>query len=191
MRPLATLGGVRRVLLVLALAIVAFAAYWAITTMDSSMLLGEDPTPAVPGVEMPRDAERAEVTHVHDGDTLFIQPDGTTARADELKVRLVGIDTPEVQPSVECYGAEARSALRELLPDGATIWYTFDREPYDQFDRALLYVWDDDGTFINLELIELGYAEAVRIGANDRYWPELRAAEDRAFDGAIGRWGQC
>src|SRR5690554_7779101 len=102
--------------------------------MDSTMLLGEDPTPAVPGVDMPTDTQRADVAHVHDGDTLFIQPEGTTARGDQVKVRLVGIDTPEVQPDVECYGAEARAALRELLPDGATVRYTFDREPYDQYD---------------------------------------------------------
>src|SRR5690606_2717687 len=101
------------------------------------------------------------------------------------------IDTPEVQPDVECYGAEARAALRELLPDGATVRYTFDREPYDQYDRALLYVWDADGTFINLELIEQGYAEAVRIGGNDRYWPELQAAQQRAATGSLGLWGQC
>lgn len=181
----------RRLLLILAIAIVAFASFWAIATMDSSMLLGEDPAPAVPGVEMPRDTLSASVTHVHDGDTLFVQPEGTSSRADELKVRLVGIDTPEVQPHVECFGLEARDALRELLPEGTTVRYSFDREPYDQYDRALLYVWDEDGTFINLELIEQGYAEAVRIGANDRYWPELRAAQERAFSGGIGRWGGC
>lgn len=181
----------RRFLIVLAIAIVAFAAYWAITTMDSSMLLGDNTTPAVRDLEVPADAESAEVTHVHDGDTLFIQPEGTTARADELKVRLVGIDTPEVQPVIECFGAESRDALRELLPEGSTVWFTYDVEPFDQYDRALLYVWDADGTFINLELIEQGYAEAVRIGDNDRYWPELISAEERAFTNELGRWGEC
>lgn len=181
----------RRLLIIVAIVVVAFAAFWAIATMDSSMLLGEDAAPTAPGVATPADAERGHVAHVHDGDTLFIQPDGTTDRADQLKVRLIGIDTPEVQPDVECYGLEARDALREMLPEGSSIRYTFDREPHDQYDRALLYVWDHDGTFINLELIELGYAEAVRIGANDRYWPELSAAEQRAWGGSLGLWGQC
>jgi len=159
--------------------------------MDSSQLLGDDAPVAVPGVERPSDVEVGEVRHVHDGDTLFLQPEGTTKRSDELKVRLVGIDTPEVQPSVECYGGEARQALRELLPEGSDVWYTYDVEPFDRFDRALLYVWASDGTFINLELIEQDYAEAVRIGANERYWPELKAAEDRALAGELGRWGSC
>ncbi|HRN29003.1 MAG TPA: thermonuclease family protein [Terrimesophilobacter sp.] len=181
----------RRFLIVLAIAVVAFAAYWAITTTDSSILLGDSTPPTVHELDLPADAQRAEVTHVHDGDTLFIQPEGTTAREDELKVRLVGIDTPEVQPAVECFGAESRDALRQLLPDGSTVWFSFDVEPYDQYDRALLYLWNTDGTFINLELIEQGYAEAVRIGANDRYWPELKAAEDRASSEFLGRWGQC
>lgn len=178
-------------LIFLAIVVVAFAAFWAIATMDSSMLLGEDPTPAIPGIERPSSAQRAHVTHVHDGDTLFIQPDGTTERDAEVKVRLVGIDTPEVQPTIECYGEEARDALRDLLPEGATVWFEFDREPYDQYDRALLYLWSTDGTFINLELIERGYAEAVRIGVNDRYWPELKAAEERADSADLGLWGYC
>lgn len=181
----------RRLLIIVAIAVVAGASFWAIATMDSTMLLGEDAQPTPPGVATPADAQRGEVTHVHDGDTLFIQPDGTSGRAEEVKVRLVGIDTPEVQPDAECYGFEARDALRELLPEGTLIRYTFDREPYDQYDRALLYVWNDEGTFINLELIEQGYAEAVRIGANDRYWPELSAAEQRAWGGSLGLWGQC
>ena len=178
-------------LLFIAIVVVAGASYWAITAMDSSMLLGDDPAVEVPGIERPADASAGEVRHVHDGDTLFLQPTGTAARADELKVRLVGIDTPEVQPSVECFGDEARQALSELLPDGSTVWYTYDVEPFDRFDRALLYVWAADGTFINLELIEQGYAEAVRIGDNDRYWPELKAAEDRALSSDLGRWGSC
>jgi endonuclease YncB( thermonuclease family) len=50
----------------------------------------------------PEDATLSHVAFVHDGDTLYLQPDGTTSRADEITVRLIGIDTPELRPEVEC-----------------------------------------------------------------------------------------
>lgn len=51
------------------------------------------------------------VTHVSDGDTLWIKPaNGSAAR----KVRLLGLDAPEIcQPG----GVAARAALRDLVAD--------------------------------------------------------------------------
>ena len=51
------------------------------------------------------------VTGITDGDTLRLDVDGV-----ELRVRLVGIDTPEVYPDVECFGPEAEDALAAFAP---------------------------------------------------------------------------
>lgn len=201
---LATLWDVRRLTLVLAIAIVAFAAYWAITTMDSSMLLGDDsPTTApevvqpsattVPSESPPQDevtwparAERGTINHVIDGDSLWVQ-----AASGEIEVRLIGINAPETRPPAQCYGNAARDALRDMLPADSTVWYVYDEDPFDPYGRHLLYLWSADGTFINLELVELGYAEANYYRPNGRYQSELDAAERRAVAANRGQWGQC
>ncbi|EAR24488.1 thermonuclease [marine actinobacterium PHSC20C1] len=140
---------------------------------------------------IPPGAFSATVNYVHDGDTLYLD----TGR-EELKVRLIGIDTPELagqqRPDAEeCYGAEARALLRDFLPEGTQVWALEDREPEDRFGRSLLYVYLDDGTFVNLAMIELGAAEAIKVGLNDQYWPELRDAEDAAHSAQLGMWGAC
>lgn len=52
-------------------------------------------------------------------------------------------------------------------------------------------MWLEDGTFVNLAIVELGGAEAVLFEPNDRYWAELRAAERDAQDARLGMWGAC
>ncbi len=142
----------------------------------------------------PSDAVAMTVEHVHDGDTLFLrtdQPNALVPSTDAVKVRLIGIDTPEVGDGAECYGDEATLALRTLVPDGSTVWITADREPTDRFGRSLFYLWSDDGRFVNYELVEGGAAESLVIPPNDAYYPLLRAAEDAATAAGSGRWGAC
>lgn len=147
------------------------------------------------GVPMrPADAVAMTVEHVHDGDTLFLrtdQPNALVPSTDAVKVRLIGIDTPEVGDGAECYGDEATLALRALAPDGSTVWITADREPTDRFGRNLFYLWSDDGRFVNYELVEGGAAESLVIPPNDAYYPLLRAAEDAATAAGSGMWGAC
>lgn len=142
----------------------------------------------------PVDAVAMTVEHVHDGDTLFLrtdQPNALVPSTDAIKVRLIGIDTPEVGDGAECYGDEATLALRALAPDGSTVWITADREPTDRFGRSLFYLWSDDGRFVNYELVEGGAAESLVIPPNDAYYPLLRATEDAATAAGSGMWGVC
>lgn len=126
------------------------------------------------------------VTSVTDGDTLRLEVDGR-----ELRVRLLGIDTPEVYPEIECFGPEAEAALAALAPPGAELSFAYDRDPRDRFDRDLMYLFTADGTLINLELVAQGYARAVLFEPNDRYWSDLRDAEREAQDARLGLWGSC
>lgn len=141
------------------------------------------PEGAVPEGAVPQDATVATVEYVHDGDTLFLT-DGT-------KVRLLGIDTPEVGEHRECYGDEARELLRDLLPEGTRVQVLADVQPLDQYGRSLLFIYTDDGVNVNLELIERGAAEAVVLAPNVLFADELEAAEDRAQAAGLGMWGAC
>lgn len=140
--------------------------------------------PAPTGI--PAEALPATVDYVHDGDTLFLLLDG-----ERLKVRLIGIDTPEVGEHAECYGEEATAALRALLPEGSTVHALTDGGTHDQYDRSLFYLFRDDATLVNVELVASGAAATLLISDNNRYWPELEAAEQAARAAALGLWGAC
>jgi micrococcal nuclease len=130
-------------------------------------------------------AQTGTVVSITDGDTLRLTVDDT-----EVRVRLIGIDTPEVYPNPACFGAEAEAALADLAPSGSTVGIAYDRDPRDQYDRELLYLFTVDGTLINLELVAQGYAKAVLFEPNDRYWNELRDAEQSARDAERGLWAE-
>jgi endonuclease YncB( thermonuclease family) len=182
----------RLVALGLAILVLVLAAYAVIAQLPGFTAgSGADDAPATSAMPRPADATLSHVAFVHDGDTLYLQPDGTTSRADEITVRLIGIDTPELRPEVECYAIEARDHLRALLPQGSEVWIAADRGEFDQYGRTLLYLWTKDGRSVNLDLVEEGYATALRIAPNDEYWPQLRAAEHAAEDAGAGMWGRC
>ena len=144
-----------------------------------------EPGDAEPGSPqaIPTGATSATIEYVHDGDTLFL--------ADGTKVRLLGIDTPEVGENLECYGEEATALLRSLLPEGTAVSVLSDVQPLDQYGRSLLFVYTQDGELVNLTLIEQGAAEAVVLEPNLLFADELEAAEDAAQSAGTGMWGAC
>lgn len=175
----------KRVGLVLALLLLvalAAAAWWAgATTVDGTSTDAEGTTPTTDGI--PSAAMPATVEYVHDGDTLFLD--------DGRKVRLLGIDTPEVGEHAECYGDEATALLRSLLPEGSSVRVLADVQPLDQYGRSLLFVYRDDATLVNLAMLESGAAEAVVLEPNVLFAERLRAAEDDARAAGLGLWGAC
>ena len=96
--------------------------------------------------------ESAEVINVIDGDTIDVLIDG-----EEYRVRYVGVDTPERD---EPFYREATSANRRMV-EGETVTLVIDVSETDRFGRLLRYVYLDDGTFVNAELIADGYARLV------------------------------
>ena len=102
---------------------------------------------------------QANVTRLVDGDTMWVRipcpPPGPSA---EEKVRLMGLDTPEVgQPGAD----DATRFVRRSI--GANpVYLAFDFRRRDRFDRLLAYVYLADGTLLNARLIECGYAMPYR-----------------------------
>jgi micrococcal nuclease len=121
------------------------------------------------------------VTKHTDGDTLWLSGVG--------KVRLIGVDTPEVYGQDECYGHEASAFVERLVPLGARVTYSLGVEQRDRYGRALAYVYLDDGRFLNLMLVRRGYAQPLTIPPNDELAPRFVAAARRARDRHLGLWG--
>lgn len=131
-------------------------------------------------------SQTAQVVAVHDGDTITVRMDGRTE-----KVRLVGIDTPELQDERAAYrdaGYAARNYARMRL-GGETV--TLEPEPEqpdrDRYGRLLRYVILDDGTNVNDELVRKGYARVY-----DRFKftqkPHFKVSEAEAKREKRGVW---
>jgi micrococcal nuclease len=140
--------------------------------------LGEAPTgPTVTGT----------VVNVVDGDTIDVLVDGV-----EVRVRLIGMDTPEIHSGVEWLGPEASDALSGLVA-GQEVVLEKDVSETDQYGRALRYVWVDSGSgwlLVNLELIRLGFASVTTYPPDVKYVDALYLdAQQAAQDAGLGRWG--
>lgn len=133
--------------------------------------------------------QAVEVLRVIDGDTIEIRGDGRIVPRDtEVLVRLLEIDTPE---RGDCFADAATARLTELLPPGSSARIERDVELIDPYDRHLLYVWNDEGVFVNEALVRSGHAEAVLYPPNDKHWATISGAEDTARQTGAGLWSAC
>lgn len=149
------------------------------------------PTSAAPAVDpTPGSSAPAVVVRVVDGDTIRAKVGGRTER-----VRLIGIDTPEsVKPNmpVQCFAREASARTKALLPAGSRIHLVADVEARDRYKRLLAYVYRDlDGAFVNLLLVEEGYAVPYTYPPNVAHAEEFVAAAGRARESRRGLWSRC
>jgi micrococcal nuclease len=133
----------------------------------------------------------ATVERVVDGDTIVVDVDG----GGEERIRLIGVDTPEsVKPDspVECFGAEASTFTASLLPEGTRVRLERDVEARDDYGRLLAYVYRaEDAMFVNLELVEQGYAQPLTIPPNVAHAEQFVAASRRAEAADRGLWSAC
>src|SRR5574337_1112255 len=119
---------------------------------------------------------RCVVARIVDGDTFSC--------ADGLKVRLIGMDSPERgQPG---YGA-AREALARLAGSGDTVRLERDVGLEDRYGRRRAWVWRG-GTLVNEALVAEGWAVLYTVPPNVKYEERLEAAQTRARAGRRGLW---
>jgi micrococcal nuclease len=145
-----------------------------------------EPTPAF-GLEPTGPTETGRVVNIVDGDTIDVVVDGV-----EMRVRYIGMDTPEVHSGVEWLGPEAAAANAELV-EGREVVLERDVSETDQYGRALRYVWVADGSgwmLVNLELIRLGFASITTYPPDVKYVDALYVdAQDEAQAAGLGLWG--
>ncbi len=143
---------------------------------------------------IPDDAQTAIVDRVVDGDTIRViaEPGGSIRDGGSIRVRLLNIDAPELPRDgrdAECGALEASGRLAALVARGDLVWMVADREDRDRFDRPLRGVWTDEGVFLNEQLAEDGWVEAVVFPPNDRFHHRIEAAVARAQAADRGIWG--
>jgi len=132
------------------------------------------------------------VTHVSDGDTLKIE----TAEGTVLKVRLYGIDAPELQrvnrrtgeisKQGQPFGEEAYMALESRVISKKVRVDIIDIDRY----RRMVGIVRLDSRSINLEMVREGWAWAYRQYLDRPYASEYLGAENEARTKRLGLWQQ-
>lgn len=105
----------------------------------------------------PRKIERGRILRVVDGDTVDVRLD----RGRKVRVRMIGIDTPEVYGGIECGGKQASKTLTRLLPKRTRVKLVSDRtqDLKDRYGRVLRYVYKNGRRDMNKTQLALGNAE--------------------------------
>lgn len=141
------------------------------------------------------------VKKVNDGDTFEVEIDGKSE-----KVRMLGIDTPEKWDSdkferdlkrtgkdketIKKLGTLSSDFTTRLIGGKKVILIPDTKgDNKDRYGRLLRYVYLEDGTFVNLKIVEEGYANAYR-KFNVSKQNEFIQAENQAREKKKGLWGE-
>ena len=120
-----------------------------------------------------------------DGDTAWFLRNG-----EEIKVRFLGIDTPESTGGVvEEYGKEASQYTCRLLEDASLISLRYDEESdqKDKYGRILGWIFVDNQNISEL-LLKKGYAVVKYIYGDYLYLNDLCKAQESAYLHQYGIW---
>jgi micrococcal nuclease len=119
-----------------------------------------------------------------DGDTLLLD--------DGVRVRLLGVDTPETKREdlpVDPLGLEA-AEFTQAHTAGKQVRLKYDLERRDRFHRVLAYVFVDEW-FLNEELIRAGYSRAqTQHPYSQAMKRRFLAAEEAARAAGRGLWAE-
>jgi len=149
-----------------------------------------------PTKERPRHSEReipseiinkgkveARIIEINDGDTVTLSVNNNIFRA-----RLIGIDAPEM--GQRPWGEKAKRHLERLVKPAEKIIIETDIERLDKYNRLLVYLFKEDGTFINEKMLLDGYAVLLTLPPNVKYVDRFVKAEKTARRLKKGIWGK-
>ena len=167
--------------IILAIAVILYAGLKFISTVNK---------PAVPSA-----GKTAFVARAVDGDTLKL--------SDGRRVRLIGVDTPELHYSdkllrdaartgrdvktIQAMGKEAANFTKQLC-EGKTVRIETDVRKFDKYGRLLAYIYLEDGTFVNAKIIEEGYGQVMTIPPDVKFADYFLKLQRQARENRRGLW---
>ena len=126
--------------------------------------------------------ERVSSRVVIDGDTLEL--------SDQRRVRLIGIDTPEIgrrgEPS-QPFAQAARKRLEQLVRQSGLRLHV-GQQPKDHYGRTLAHLYGPDGQNIEAQLLSEGLGFALAVPPNSALIDCHLAAEGLARQAKLGLW---
>ena len=172
--------------------VLVMSGFLTLPAAACSLAMGRGPGPGAPpspaaGLLRPNGSATGVVVSTVDGDTIHVRVAGH-----EERVRLIGMDTPEVDwygGRAECGGAAAGLYTRHRLL-GRTVLLRFDAGLRDGYGRLLAYVYVGRELF-NLTLVRGGYATSDPVPPDTRLESLFAGAEAAAHAAGRGLWSAC
>jgi len=121
---------------------------------------------------------KGQVVGIADGDTITV----LTARKQQIKIRLYGVDCPE---SRQAYGSRAKQFTSSRV-GGKTV--TVSVEDVDRYGRKVGIVTMQDGNTLNAELLRHGLAWLYTAYCKAPLCREWKRLEDSARRQRLGLW---
>ena len=101
---------------------------------------------------------KAKVVNVYDGDTITVDIDlGLKVWVRDEKLRLYGINAPELKGKERDKGLESRDHLRDILPTGSVITIRTIKDKKGKYGRYLAEIFVDDVN-VNEKMVDDGFA---------------------------------
>ncbi len=123
------------------------------------------------------------IDYIIDGDTVVLK--------DGKRIRLIGIDTPEIgykgnasQPGAE----DARDFVRGLISPDHLYQLQYGIEQQDHHGRSLAHLFLTDGRNLQALLLAQGYATSLNIPPNLRYSECYQQQVQAAIQAKLGIW---
>ncbi len=150
--------------------------------------------PLIPTISLSQDYDYYSVKRVVDGTTLLLK--------DGQRLRLIGVDTPvyvskKLRSDAERSGRDIKTIsklankasdfVKSLVEPGDKIVVKYDRQRVDKCGRILGYVYLEDGTFLNAEIVKQGYGR-VCTRFPFKYLDDFRRYEREAREHKKGIW---
>lgn len=130
--------------------------------------------------------EKVSVGYVYDGDTLKL--------SDRRRVRLAGLNTPELKEGPawsRSVAQDAKSKLQQWLSLQQHVYLQVERDPRDDYGRVLGYIDNAKGEDPAVALLEKGLAYAVVVAPNTQKQRCYFAAEKTARLAGVGVWAHA
>ncbi len=129
-----------------------------------------------------------KLKYVSDGDTIVLQNGD--------KIRLIGINTPEVAHksrngkirAAEPYGQAASDYLKQLLRKNTPVQLQLGEQAKDRYGRTLAHVFLANGENIQVKLLQQGLATTIAIPPNTVFASCYQAVEQQARCHQAGLW---
>lgn len=151
----------------------AFFVVWAMVASVQAELCRQQPDTLL----------EVKVSRVVDGDTLQLQ--------DATRVRLIGLDTPEIgrdgKPS-QPWAQAAKRRLQSLVDGGEQFYLLPGEQARDRYGRLLAHAFDAQGDNIEARLLQEGLGFAVFMPPNATLADCHMHAEQRARSERLGLW---
>jgi len=122
-----------------------------------------------------------KILRIIDGDTIEVEKIG--------KIRLIGVDTPEIAHPLKPvqFFAKKASEYTRRIAEGKRVRLEYGQERIDKYGRTLAYIYFENGKMLNAEIIKDGYGFAYT-KYPFKYMEEFRKYEREAREHERGLW---